>query len=64
MVLEGLLRISLGLSTRERAKENRKTAALKSRIISVPSGNVAIFSHCTVGVALHQKKVEAQNLRT
>ena len=51
VVLERLLRVSLGLSTSERAKENRRTAALKRRIFSVPSRDVAIFSHCTLRVA-------------
>ena len=63
VVLEGLLIVSLGLSTSERAKENRKMAALKRRIFSVPSGDVAIFSHCALvlGIALHQKWAECMN---
>ena len=51
VVLESLLRVSLGLSTSERAKENLRTAALKRRTYSVPSRDVAIISHRTVGVA-------------
>ena len=58
VVFKGLLRLSLGLPTSERAKENGKTAALKRINFSVSSGNVAIFSHCTVGVTLHQMRAE------